>query len=51
MAKKFSKEQLVRSKTFSGRADILSALLKEGVQYTVKEVESMVNKFLKKEVR
>ncbi|MBO5704545.1 MAG: hypothetical protein J6R99_00835 [Alphaproteobacteria bacterium] len=51
MAKKFSKEQLVKAKVFSARVDILNALLKEGVQYTVKEVESMVNKFLKKEVR
>ncbi len=51
MAKKFSKEQLVKAKIFSTRVDLLSALLKEGVQYTVKEVESIINKFLKKEVR
>lgn len=51
MAVKFSKEQLVKAKKFGVHVDILDALLKEGVQYTVKEVESMVNKFLRKEVR
>ncbi len=47
----FSKSQLVKAKRFLKHKDLLHALLKEGVQYSVKDVESMINNFLNKEVR
>ena len=47
----FTKDQLVKAKKFIKYTDLLNALLKEGVQYTVAEAESIVNNFLKKEVR
>lgn len=47
----FSKEQLVQAKRFLKYKDLLNALLNEGIQYSIKDVESMINNFLKKEVR
>lgn len=47
----YSKEQLVKAKRFIKHIDLLNALLKEGVQYTIADVESIINKFLTKKVR
>ncbi len=47
----YSKSQLVKAKRFLRHKDLLNALLKEGVQYSIKDVESMINNFLTKEVR
>lgn len=47
----YSKEQLVKAKRFIKYVDLLNALLKEGVQYTIADVESIINKFLIKKVR
>lgn len=47
----YSKEQLVKAKRFIKHIDLLNALLKEGVQYTIADVESIINKFLNKKVR
>ncbi len=47
----YSKEQLVKAKRFINHIDILNALLVDGVQYTIADVESIINKFLTKKVR
>lgn len=46
----FSKEQLLAAERFRGRRDILNALLAEGGQYTVADVEQMIEKYLKSKI-
>ena len=48
---KFSKEQLVKSKKFSGQQDLLNTILEDDKQYTLDEVVSMVEKYLKGKVK
>ena len=48
---KFTKEVLVNSKRFYNEQDIVSALLKDGVEYTVSEVEGMIEKYMKGKVK
>ena len=43
----FSKEALVNSKRFRNERDLVSALLKEDVKYTVSEVEGMITNYMK----
>lgn len=47
----YTKEQLLESKKFAGRRDILSALLREDSTYTMKEAEKIVSSFLAKRIR
>ena len=47
----FAKEALVNSKRFRNERDIVSALLKDGVEYTIAEVEGMIEKFMKGKVK
>lgn len=47
---KFSKDQLLHSKAFAGRTDIVNALLSPGKLYTVKAVEEMIEKYMKGKV-
>lgn len=47
----FSKEQLLASERFRGRRDIVNALLAEGGQYTIAEVEKMIADYMKGLVR
>lgn len=44
---KFTKESLVKSKRFCGERDLVSALLKDGEEYTISEVEEMITEFMK----
>ena len=48
---KFTKEALVNSKRFRNERDIVSALLEDGVEYTISEVEEMITEYLKGEVK
>lgn len=48
---KFSKEQLIASKRFRERRDILEALLKTGELYTVEAVEEKIENYMKGKVR
>ena len=48
---KFTKEILVNSKRFHNKQDIVSALLKDGVEYTVSDVEGMIEKYMKGKVK
>lgn len=51
MEPKFTKEALVNSKRFRNERDLVSALLKDDVEYTISEVERMVAKFMKGKVK
>jgi len=46
-----SKEQLLAAERFHGRRDIVNALLAEGGQYTIAEVEKMIADYMKGLVR
>lgn len=47
---KFSKNQLLAAKRFSGKRDILEALLSDDETYTVKTVEQMIEDYMKGKV-
>lgn len=47
----FTKEILVNSKRFCNKQDIVSALLKDGVEYTISDVEGMIEKYMKGKVK
>ncbi len=50
-ATKFTKSQLISSKRFCDRRDILNALLKDDKEYTVEAVEQEILKYMKGKVR
>lgn len=47
----FSKEQIKNSKKFANRKDLIEVLLEEGRQYSISEVEEMIEKFMKGKVK
>ena len=47
----FTKISLVNSKRFHDKRDIVSALLKDDVEYTISEVETMIAKYMKGKVK
>lgn len=47
----FSKEQLLCSECFLARKDLVNALLDEGKQYAKKDVEQMIEKYMKGQVK
>lgn len=47
----FSKEALLKSNRFRDNRDIVSAVLKDGVDYAVSEVETMIANFMKGKVK
>lgn len=48
---KFTKESLVNSKRFRDERDLVSALLKDDVEYTIQEVETMIMEYKKGKVK
>ena len=48
---KFTKESLVNSKRFRNERDLITALLVNGVEYTVSEVEEMITNYMKGTVK
>ena len=46
----YSKEQILASKKYENRRDILGVLLKDGVEYTFEKVDSLIEKFMKGKV-
>lgn len=46
----FTKEQLVKSKKYFGKADLLNALLDDDKTYSISTVDDLINSYLKKEV-
>ena len=51
MEPKFSKEVLVNCKRFRNECDLVSALLKDGEEYTISEVADMIANYLKGKVK
>ena len=47
----FTKQQIINSKKYLDRKDVLNVLLKDDKSYTIKEVNKLINDFMKKEVR
>lgn len=47
----FTKEQLCSSAKYADRRDLLGALLKSGEVYTFEEVDALIEKFLKGQVK
>lgn len=43
----FSKEDLVNSKKYQHRRDLLNAILEDDKTYTIQEVDSKIEKFMK----
>lgn len=50
-AAEFSKQQLVESRKYANRRDLLKALLEDGKTYTIAEVDAAIEKFMKGKVR
>ena len=48
---KFSKEQILVSARFANRRDLVNALLDEKKSYTVKNVDSLIEKYMKGQVK
>lgn len=47
----FSKQQLVESRKYANRRDLLKALLTDGKAYTIAEVDAAIEKFMKGKVK
>lgn len=47
---KFTKNQILASKKLSYSKDLINAILEEDKTYTLKEVKTEINKYLKKKV-
>lgn len=43
----YSKSTLLSFKRYANRVDLLGALLKDGVEYTLEEVDAKIEKFMK----
>lgn len=48
MKDKFKKEQIIRAEKYSNVRDVLSALLKNDVEYTLSDVDKVVKEFNEK---
>lgn len=48
---KFQKEQILASKKYSNRKDIINTLLEDGKEYSLKEVDKTINDFMKRKVK
>ncbi len=49
---RFSKDAIMKSKRFSHRRDALSFLLKDGVEYSIQEIETILtNYYVKGQVK
>nr|DAV07636.1 MAG TPA: hypothetical protein [Caudoviricetes sp.] len=48
---KYSKEQLLKSKKYSNRKDLLGVLLDDKKEYTFAEVDAEIDKFMKRGVK
>lgn len=46
----YSKEQILKSNKFKNRIDILNVLLQDDKDYTLSDVENVLNKFMKRRV-
>ena len=44
---KYSKQQILKSKKYSDKQDLINALLKDDTQYSISEVDELINNFMK----
>lgn len=49
--RKFSRDQILSSARYAGRRDLMSALLDAGRKYTKREVDELIDKFMKGKVK
>lgn len=49
-AQAFSREQILESRLFQDRRDLLGAILEDGKTYTIAQVEGRIEQFLKGKV-
>ena len=47
----FSKEQILSSKAYSDKKDLVTTLLDESKSYSFEEVDIIIDKFMKEEVK
>ncbi len=47
----FTKSQIIKSKKYVHQTDLLNVILEDGKKYTIKQVEKLVDEFMKKEVK
>lgn len=50
-AVKFSKERLLRSVRYRKRRDLIGALLRDGGEYTLEEVDAKIENYMKGKVK
>lgn len=48
---KFTKEQILKSKKYIHRRDILTALLSDKEEYTISQIDSLLDSFMKGKVK
>ena len=48
---KYSKQQILKSKKYSDKQDLINALLKDDTQYSITEVDELINNFMKGAVK
>ena len=48
---KFAKDALVKSNRFRNEQDIVSAILEDGVEYTISDVEGKIENYMKGKVK
>ena len=44
---KYSKQKILKSKKYSDKQDLINALLKDDTQYSISEVDELINNFMK----
>lgn len=47
---KFTKDQIVKSKKFKNRVDLIRVILQDNESYTLEEVQKEIDKFMKRRV-
>ena len=47
----YSKEQIISSKKYSNRKDILNVLLKDDEEYSFSKIDEIIENFMNKEVQ
>ena len=48
---KYSKQKILKSKKYSDKQDLINALLKDYTQYSITEVDELINDFMKGAVK
>lgn len=46
----YTKEQILKSKKYKNRADLLNTILQDNKEYTITQVDGEIEKFMKRKV-